>query len=409
MSYLNMKRLTLDGAAMFLGRTPRQVRRYVDSGSLRAGGGGHGVPLWFRRSDLVAFAAEMKKSNRYRSRKIWSGRIDGCVLSRIAHGVAMRRANPGRMLHYVNSGFSVLWGLPAKTVAGIYRNCLPRAETVPEETSKWATRLATVLSPLELDAIGAMLICRVNPTMALTRPESLAIGAARGLIKNASPELFAKEISFRQTPKTWAAIKPFVVENIRGYPADVLREILDFKEAQFLDENNREAAWAIYRQASADALLQTGLIDIAVWAGDVEGLFSLIDRFYPSLTAVRNILAGLSRKSAAMRRDVSRPPSAYAVAKVLGLATVQTSRIIQSVKRKVDSCDIGRLFAVMDCEPSRAWVAPKPRHISEQPRTVPAINSEDICPECGARLVDGFAVECPDCGASLIGGSVMPE
>lgn len=351
----------------------------------------------------------MDRGGAFRRRKIWAGRIDCGVLSRIAHGVAVRRANPGRMLHYVNSGFSAVWGLPAETVAGLYRNCLPRAETVPEETRKWATRLATALSPMELDAIGAMLICRVNPTMVLTRHESLAIGAARSLIKSASPELFATQRYFKQTPETWAAIKPFVAETYRGNPADVRREMMDFKEALFLNENNRAEAWEIYRRASADALLQTGEIDVVVWSGDVDCLFSMINRFYPSLDAVRNILAGLSRKFATVRHDVLRPPSAYAVAKVLGLATVQVSRIIQSVKKKADPCDIVRLFAVMGCEPSRAWMAPKPRHISEQPRTLPTVNAEDICPECGAHLVDGFAVECPDCGTSLIGGSVIPE
>ena len=146
---LNEERVSLKDAARTLGKCSRQVRRYVESGQLRASGGGHGVHCLFARRDLDAF---MRRSPRreprpagrrgpcigtnYQQRQAWHGRFDGDTLARIAHAAALRQDNPGKYLHYVNAGFLALWSLPQNTVKGLLRGCLPRLDSVPDETRR---------------------------------------------------------------------------------------------------------------------------------------------------------------------------------------------------------------------------------------------------------------------------------
>lgn len=68
------------------------------------------------------------------------------------------------------------------------------------------------------------------------------------------------------------------------------------------------------------------------------------------------MLIGLARTMRSLRVN-PRPPSAYAVARTLGLAVAQVSRRIQSIKRTLPRSSIAGLFRTMDCPRPRRGLA----------------------------------------------------
>lgn len=358
---MNAGKVSLADAALKLGKGPRQVRRYVESGQLRASGGGHGIPYQFAQRDIEAFTRRMK-SKTYQRRQTWRGRVDGDTLARIAHASALRQDNPGEYLHYVNGGFLSLWTLPQKTVQGLFRNCLPPLDSVPDSTRLWASRLAARLSPVELDYVGSMFIVRLNPATGFEKTEAGALGAAMEIVKQTRPYLFYNEKTFQQSPEAWAGIADSVQTECRAsYAAEFAGEMYGFKRSVFFGQD-RASAWQVYA-AHHPVEWVVRRLTLSVHAGDVEWLRSLIvpnekrPPAYPEADKLRDSLTAATKRMRQLRKRQDRNPSGNRVGQVLGLKyRAQGCRVARRVRDKLSRDDILSLFVDhLRCDAPRVW------------------------------------------------------
>lgn len=357
---LNAGSVSLSSAALLLGKCPRQIRRYVEAGQLRASGGGHGVPFQFAKRDLDAFTRRMGGKT-YQRRKAWRGLVDGDTLARIAHASVLRQTDPEKFRHYLE-GFTELWTLPEKTVAGLFRNMLPPLASVPESTRQWAARLASSLSPVELDYVAAMFAVRLTPGARLESAETGALGAATDLVKRARPHLFYDEKTFRQSPEAWEAIEDFVrAECRREYPGAFSSEVFSIRRDQFFGMD-RTRAWQIYSD-NHPLMPFLGHLFIAVHSGNVDAVRQLImpDKkhkpLFPEIDELRASLTALTKKIRILRERADRNPSGNRVGQVLGLTyRAQGCRVARRVRDKLSRDDVLSLFAdYLRCDAPRVW------------------------------------------------------
>lgn len=364
---MNAEKVSLADAARKLGKGPRQVRRYVESGQLRASGGGHGIPYQFAQRDLEAFTRRMK-GKAYRPRQAWLGRVDSETLARIAHASALRQDNPGDFHHYVNAGFLSLWTLPQKTVQGLFRNCLPALDSVPDATSQWAARLASRLSPVELDYVAAMFVVRLNPTARFELAEARALQVATDLVKRSQPHLFYDESTFEQSPEAWAAIADIVQTECRAsYAAKFAGEVFASKRELFFGRE-RALAWQIYA-AHHPVEWVVRRLTLSVHTGDVEWLRSLIvpnqkrPPAYPEADALRASLTAAAKRMRQLRKRADRNPSGNRVGQVLGLENrAHGCRVARGIRAKLSRNDTLSLFVdYLRCDAPRVWKSPPTR------------------------------------------------
>lgn len=347
-----------------LGKSPRQVRRYVETGQLRASGGGHGVPYSFDAADVAALSAG------YRPRQAWKGRVDADTLARIAHAVALRRVGQGR--HYLlGGGFRALWHVAPKTAAGMIRNGLPPLAQVPPETLTWAEGVADTLTAQEVDYIAGMLIVRDAPGMRLEQAEAAALGGALALVERARPHCFRDESTLQQSPEEWAAIEGSVRASVAQYGHAAREAWIDSKRESFLS-GPRSLAWSIYGAHNPRVPIVEALAG-AVHLGEVEEVRRLVfaseeDQAdgrrapYPEVgqdieTGVRASLTAVTNKVRLWRRHADRNPNNGQVADVLGIYRAQGDRLVRSIKAKLGR-SVVELFAVrLDCDAPRSWKA----------------------------------------------------
>ncbi len=358
---LKIETVSLEKTARMLGKSARQVRRYVATKQLRASGGGHGIPYEFAKRDLIAFRRRLA-AGPFRSHDRWQGRIDGDTLARIAHASVLRQDNPGEFRHYVNAGFLDLWNIKVDRLPGIFRNCLPALATVPDSTRRWAARLADILNPLEMDFLAAMFIVRLNPSAGLTEYEAGALQSALDLMKRARPHLFYNAKTFRQSPEAWAGIADSVETECRAkYGGKFSGEAFAHYRERFFGPD-RDQAWSVY--AAHHPITQSvNRLIYAVHAGDVEYLRALIipsmkhPPAFPEADEVRASLTALAKKIRALRERADRNPSANRVGQVLGLHyRVQGCRVARSIRDKLDRGDVIALCAdYLQCDAPRVW------------------------------------------------------
>ena len=395
---LNAGKVNLTAATRILGKGPRQVRRYVETGQLRASGGGHGVPYEFAKRDLSAFMQRMKGKT-YQRRQTWRGLVDGDTLARIAHAAALRQDNPGKYLYYVNAGFVALWSLSQTTVKGLLRGCLPPLDSVPDETRRWAARLASGLSPVELDYVAAMFIVRLNPATRFEGAEAGALGVAMDVVKRTRPYLFYNEKTFQQSPEAWAAVADSVLEKYRELaPARIALDMAAHKREVFFGPD-LSRAWEIY---AAHHPLQSapGRLIEAAHRGDVPLLLRLVKGSadgkrppaYPEAYAVLRSLIGATKKLGRMRERSDRTPSGNRVGQVLGLKyRAQGTRILKRIFEKVPFADAQELIYIrLRCDKPRVWKLNEP----QRPKAQRVIVFR--CDICGA-VVNENMDECPEC------------
>lgn len=422
---MKVENIDLAEASRLLGKCPRQVRRYVASGALPAGGGGPWNPLRFSRRDLLAFKSGIGNTS-FRQREKWRGVIDADTLARIAHASVLRQENTGKYDFYLE-GFTELWRLPVKTREGALRNCLPTLDAVPDSTRRWADRLGAALSPLEMDFVAGMLICRINPGVKLEESESKALGAALDMLKRSRPYLFYIEKTFQQTPEAWAAIEGAVLADVQSkYDRGFVKTATEYYREQFFGPE-RDQAWALYGRYHPTMYMADGKhvetsignLIVAVHRGEVETVLELVSDVtahklildaddhppqFPEVDEVKNPLTDLTKKMRIYRRQQNRPPSANCVGLVLGLKhRVQGCRTIQRIKRGLDRSDLIALFKdYLRCDVPRALKIAKQVEKDARPRY-----SDDECPECGAPI--GFAAVCPECGHFLTGAEIKDD
>jgi len=337
---MSADQIDLKQAAATLGKSSRQVRRYVADGKLKASGGGHGVPYSFDTADVAAFCGKVA----YRPRRTWKGRVDVNTLARIVHAVALRRIGQGK--HYLlYGGFRALWNVSPKTAEGIIRNGLPPLAHVPPETMSWAKEAAGMLTAQETDYLTAMFIVRDSPGTVLTENEGRALGGAFDILKQKRPHLFRNETTLQQSPEEWAAIEESVRASLADYSAPVRNAALEMKREQFFDPSRREIAWRLYGDHNPRIRVVKDLAG-AVHRGDVEEVWRLVyasedDQAagflapYPEADRLRKSLVGLVDKIRLLHRHRNRAPTSRQVAQVLGLHHQQGTRLAESIMHKL--------------------------------------------------------------------------
>ncbi len=272
---------------------------------------------------------------------------------------------------------------------------------MPDETRLWASRLASRLSPVELDYIAAMFIVRLNPATGFEKAEAGALGAAMDLVKQTRPYLFYNENTFQQSPEAWAAIADSVQTECRAsYAAKFAGEMYGFKRAVFFGQD-RASAWQIY---AAHHPLQSapGRLIAAAHLGDVDLLLGLVrgdgkhGPAYPEAYAVLLPLLGATKKLGTLRRRSDRNPSGNRVGQVLGLKyRAHGCRVARRVWAKLVEGDKYDLFSrYLRCDIPRAM---KPAHIPLGPDARKVVFR---CQECGAHVKEDMA-DCPECGCLL--------
>lgn len=186
--------LDLADAATYLGKSSRQVRRYVQDGALPAFGGGHGIPYRFRVSDLDA-AGERLSSGPYRKSRKRTGRVDADSFGRIVHacelimqdGIEDGRSTRGHPVEALRG----LWMLTPKASARLLRNVFVLQAPTPSDVAEWAADMGSRLDPLELDLVAALFILRPHRGMHLEREEIAVLQAAQDICRMTRPEMFS--------------------------------------------------------------------------------------------------------------------------------------------------------------------------------------------------------------------------
>lgn len=129
-----------------LGKSQRQVMRYVKTKRLKASGGGRGVPYTFAPADIEAFITRH------------SGVANADLLARVAHGYATNFGDVG----FWTAEHDLLWKWHKagrlEMVEPFTREAYPA--TVPPAVKSWARKLLRKLNPSELDYVMALFIAR---------------------------------------------------------------------------------------------------------------------------------------------------------------------------------------------------------------------------------------------------------
>ncbi|HMP71771.1 MAG TPA: helix-turn-helix domain-containing protein [Kiritimatiellia bacterium] len=302
---MKTRELTLEQTAKRLGKSPRQIRRYIESGKIPASGGGHGVPYLFDRAAVAAFKRALSDKTQFRQRKEWSGVIDAETLGRIIHGVGLKQSNPAlSWVPWFESSMLWKWSQTGNqtSVEVALRHCFPPPESIPADVALWVQFIAPRLSPLEMDYIAAMFIAVANPSRTYSTYERDIYGQALAAIADRNE-------------------------------ADLMRFV------------------RAYESGDVEALRRWCFGYKASTGKDIPPDFPEV---YP---IAQDILLSSAHKFGKDQRDKGRGnPSGNMIAKLLGIHRFQGARIIERLRGKLGRHDVGALFVFMGVGyVPRAW------------------------------------------------------
>lgn len=349
---LKADQIDLKQAAGALGKSPRQVRRYVQSGHLRAGGGGHGVPYTFAAQDVERLRQRIagkplsdKRRAAYRPRAAWQGVIDADGLARIAYALQLSRQAKAedracKWLPWWESKMLWKWAetgihsaatdqqrsLWRKQLNGALRTAFPPLSDVPQQVLTWAQNTARQLTPAEVDYIAAMFVVVAHPWSEFTQAETAAFGQVLSVSGRGgervplSPDEIGR-IAAQFKPGAWRA---FTAEQKQRAIAALSQPTVDIDELLLAYESGDTVALRALiedRMDNAGVFQRAPYAHLRVKSKDGEGEDETED------SAPDSLIDSSWKYAKDRKRETQGKPSGAKVARLLGIHRYQGTRL----------------------------------------------------------------------------------